>query len=78
MYGVADAIPALSCAENQDRYLDDLIGQFVRFIVSDERNGALELGNPEYTIGELGEVIVELTGSASKLKSKPLLPDDSW
>ena len=59
-------------------YVDDLIDAFVRFMSTDDsQTGPLNLGNPrEFTIRELAELILELTGSSSKLESKPLPADD--
>lgn len=59
-------------------YRDDLIEAFIRFMdTDDEVTGPLNLGNPnEFTIRELAEMVIELTGSASKLKSEPLPSDD--
>ena len=59
-------------------YRDDLIEAFIRFMATDEpETGPLNLGNPgEFTIRQLAELIIELTGSASKLKSEPLPSDD--
>ena len=37
----------------------------------------MNLGNPkEFTILQLAESIIELTGSASRIEKKPLPPDD--
>ncbi|MGI9199905.1 MAG: UDP-glucuronic acid decarboxylase family protein [Woeseiaceae bacterium] len=59
-------------------YRDDLIEAFIRFMdTDDEVTGPLNLGNPnEFTIRELAEMVIELTGSASKLVSEPLPSDD--
>jgi UDP-glucuronate decarboxylase len=59
-------------------YRDDLIEAFIRFMgTDDEMTGPMNLGNPnEFTIRELAELVIELTGSASKLKSEPLPSDD--
>jgi UDP-glucuronate decarboxylase len=43
----------------------------------DDLPGPVNLGNPdEFTIRELAELTVELTGSKSKLVFEPLPPDD--
>jgi len=62
-------------------YVDDLVEGFVRYM--DLPNDApdlplvLNLGNPsEFTIRELAEVIIDLTGSSSKLVYLPLPSDD--
>ncbi len=59
-------------------YRDDLIDAFIRFMgTDDEVTGPLNLGNPgEFTIRELAELVIELTGSSSKLKSEALPSDD--
>lgn len=59
-------------------FVDDLIEGFVRFMNSPaEVTGPLNLGNPgEFTIKELAELIIELTGSRSTLSYLPLPADD--
>lgn len=58
-------------------YVDDLIEGFVRFMDQTDFVGPLNLGNPgEFTILELAERVVALTGSRSKLKFEPLPKDD--
>ena len=59
-------------------YVDDLIEAFVRLMDSpDDFTGPVNTGNPgEFTIRELAEKIIDLTGSASKLEQKPLPKDD--
>lgn len=59
-------------------YVDDLIDAFVRFMgTEDVITGPLNLGNPnEFTVRELAETIIELTGSRSKLKFLPMPSDD--
>ena len=59
-------------------YRDDLIEAFIRFMATDEpETGPLNLGNPgEFTIRQLAELVIELTGSASRLTSEPLPSDD--
>jgi len=66
---------------NQTRsfcYVDDLIEAFVRFMgTQDECTGPMNLGNPgEFTIRELAETIIRLTGSNSTIICKPLPSDD--
>jgi UDP-glucuronate decarboxylase len=59
-------------------YVDDLIDGIVR-LMSSPRDfvGPVNLGNPgEYTIRELAESVLRLTGSRSKLTFKPLPSDD--
>ncbi len=59
-------------------YVDDLIEAFVRLMDSpDELTGPMNLGNPgEFTILQLAEKVIELTGSKSELVRKPLPHDD--
>ncbi|MDH5232479.1 MAG: SDR family oxidoreductase [Gammaproteobacteria bacterium] len=59
-------------------YVDDLIEGFVRFMASaDDVIGPINMGNPgEFTIKELAEKVIELTGSKSKLSYEPLPSDD--
>lgn len=59
-------------------YVDDLIEGFVRLMNSpEELTGPVNLGNPgEFTIKELAERVIDLTGSSSKLIHKPLPQDD--
>jgi len=59
-------------------YVDDLIEAFIRFMSTDEsETGPLNLGNPsEFTIRQLAEVVLDLTGSSSMLETKPLPMDD--
>lgn len=59
-------------------YVDELIDAFVRLMAtSDNFVGPVNLGNPgEFTIRELAETIIEMTGSSSKITYKPLPSDD--
>ncbi len=59
-------------------YVDDLINGFVRLMNSDDTvTGPINLGNPnEFTIRQLAEKVIELTGSRSKLIMMPLPSDD--
>jgi UDP-glucuronate decarboxylase len=59
-------------------YVDDLIEGFVRLMESPaELVGPVNLGNPgEFTIKELAGLVLELTGSKSKLAYLPLPQDD--
>lgn len=59
-------------------YVDDLIEAFVRLMnTPDDFTGPVNTGNPnEFTIKELAEKVIELTGSGSKLVYKPLPSDD--
>jgi UDP-glucuronate decarboxylase len=59
-------------------YVDDLVDGFVRLMASPtDVIGPVNLGNPgEFTIKELAELVLELTGSRSKLAYLPLPQDD--
>ena len=59
-------------------YFEDLIEGFVRLMESPaDVTGPMNLGNPgEFTIKELAELVLELTGSKSKLTYLPLPQDD--
>ncbi|MCL7489659.1 MAG: SDR family oxidoreductase [Desulfobulbaceae bacterium] len=59
-------------------YVDDLIEAFVRLMdTPDDFTGPVNTGNPgEFTIKELAEKVIDLTGSSSKLDYKPLPSDD--
>jgi UDP-glucuronate decarboxylase len=59
-------------------YVDDLIEGFLRLMDSPaDLPGPVNLGNPvEFTIRELAELVLELTGSPSKLVNRPLPMDD--
>ena len=59
-------------------YVDDLIEGFVRLMDSPrEVAGPMNLGNPgEFTILELAQRVIALTGSSSRIVHKPLPEDD--
>jgi UDP-glucuronate decarboxylase len=59
-------------------YVDDLIEGFVRIMGTEKGiTGPINLGNPgEFTMLELAEKIIKLTGSKSKLVFLPLPSDD--
>ena len=59
-------------------YVDDMIEGFLTLMATpDEVTGPVNLGNPvEFTIRELAEKVIELTGSKSELIYKPLPGDD--
>lgn len=66
---------------NQTRsfcYVDDLIDGFIRLFDSpDDFTGPVNLGNPgEFTILELAEKVITMTGSKSEIVFKPLPADD--
>ena len=59
-------------------YRDDLIDGMMRLMATpDEVTGPVNVGNPgEFTIRELAELTIELTGSKSKIVYMPLPGDD--
>lgn len=59
-------------------YVDDLIDAFVLLMDSpDDFTGPVNTGNPnEFTVLQLAEKVIELTGSKSKIVLKPLPSDD--
>jgi UDP-glucuronate decarboxylase len=59
-------------------FADDLVEGFLRLMDSPaDVTGPVNLGNPnEFTIRELAELVIELTGSASTIEHRPLPQDD--
>ena len=59
-------------------YVDDLIEGILRLMdTEDNFTGPVNLGNPaEFTIKELAESVLQLTGSRSRLVFRPLPSDD--
>jgi UDP-glucuronate decarboxylase len=59
-------------------YVDEMVDAFVRLMnTEDEFIGPVNLGNPgEFTIRELAEKTLQMTGSSSKLINMPLPQDD--
>lgn len=59
-------------------YVDDLIACMVAFMnYTPDFTGPMNMGNPgEFTIGELAEKIIDLTGSKSRIIHEPLPADD--
>ncbi len=60
------------------QYVDDLIEGMVRMMASPETfRGPVNIGNPhEFTILQLAELVIELTGSKSRIIRLPLPSDD--
>ena len=60
------------------QYVDDLLEGMIRMMnTGDQITGPVNLGNPvEFTILELAELILKMTGSQSKLTFLPLPQDD--
>jgi UDP-glucuronate decarboxylase len=59
-------------------YVDDLVEGLIRLMrTPDEITGPVNLGNPgEFTIRELAETIIDLTGTSSRIVHAPLPIDD--
>jgi len=59
-------------------YVDDLIEGFIRLMATDKAvTGPINLGNPtEFTMVELAHMVIDLTGSTSKIVHAPLPSDD--
>jgi UDP-glucuronate decarboxylase len=59
-------------------YVDDMIDGFLRMMdAPDDITGPMNLGNPvETSVAELAHLIIELTGSRSKIVHRPLPVDD--
>jgi UDP-glucuronate decarboxylase len=60
------------------QYVDDLVEGMIRMMATNDNfHGPINIGNPnEFTMIELAETILDLTGSASKLVFKPMPQDD--
>ncbi len=60
------------------QYVDDLVEGLVRMMASpDDFTGPVNIGNPnEFSILELAEKVIQLTGSRSRIVRMPLPPDD--
>jgi UDP-glucuronate decarboxylase len=59
-------------------YVDDLIDGMIRMMnTPDEFTGPVNIGNPdEFTIRQLAEAVIRITGSKSRIVYHPLPPDD--
>jgi UDP-glucuronate decarboxylase len=58
-------------------YVDDLIEGFVRLMNQNAVTGPINIGNPgEFTMLQLAELTLKLTGSKSKIVHRPLPGDD--
>jgi UDP-glucuronate decarboxylase len=59
-------------------FVTDLVDGLMKMMATDDSvTGPMNLGNPaEFTMLELAELVIELTGSASKIEFKPLPADD--
>jgi len=58
-------------------YVSDMIQGLMRMMNCDDFTGPVNLGNnKEFSIGELAELVLEITGSKSEIVHKPLPEDD--
>ncbi|WP_013630441.1 UDP-glucuronic acid decarboxylase family protein [Rubinisphaera brasiliensis] len=58
-------------------YVDDLIEGFIRMMNQTETIGPVNLGNPgEFTMKQLAQAILEITGATSGMTHEPLPQDD--
>src|SRR5712691_6687413 len=59
-------------------YVDDLVDGLVRLMeTGDDVTGPINIGNPaEFSIRELAEIVIDATGSRSRIVSRPLPADD--
>lgn len=58
-------------------YIDDLIEGLIKMMGNNDFNGPVNLGNPhEMTVYDLAKMIIEKTGSASRIVYMPLPADD--
>jgi UDP-glucuronate decarboxylase len=59
-------------------YVDDLVEGLMRLMGTDDSvTGPINLGNPdEFTIRQLADLVIEMTGSRSKIEQFPLPEDD--
>ena len=59
-------------------FVDDLIDGIVKLMdAPDEVTGPMNLGNPtEFTIAQLADLVVKMTGAKSQIEYRPLPTDD--
>jgi UDP-glucuronate decarboxylase len=59
------------------QYVDDLMEGMVRMMEQEDFIGPVNIGNPgEFTIRELADLVIELTGSSSEIWYLPPVPND--
>lgn len=59
------------------QYVDDLIEGMVRMITNEGFTGPVNIGNPgEFTILDLAKIVIEMTGSSSKIRHLPAVEHD--
>jgi UDP-glucuronate decarboxylase len=65
---------------NQSRsfcYVDDLVEGLMRMMNQGTETGPINMGNPtEFTVRELADIVLRLTGSKSRIEHRPLPQDD--
>ena len=72
LYGDGTQTRSVQCVQ----YVDDLIEGVIRLMRSEETR-PVNIGNPiEYSVREVAEMIVELSGSRSEISHQPLPEDD--
>lgn len=70
MYGTGDQTRSFC-------YVDDLVRGMIAMMDQNESTGPVNLGNPnEFSIKQLAESVIALTGSSSKIEYKQLPQDD--
>ncbi|HWN80533.1 MAG TPA: UDP-glucuronic acid decarboxylase family protein [Candidatus Udaeobacter sp.] len=58
-------------------YITDMIDGLIALMNHESVSGPVNLGNPEeFTIRELAETVIEMTGSMSVIEARPMPPDD--
>ncbi len=58
-------------------YVDDLVDGLLKMMAKDGFTGPVNLGNPdEFTVGELANIVIDMTGSSSKVVNCDLPIDD--
>jgi UDP-glucuronate decarboxylase len=59
------------------QYVDDLIEGMIRMMTTEDFTGPVNIGNPgEFTILELAQIVIEMTGSSSKVVHLPAVEHD--
>jgi len=58
-------------------YVDDTVDGLIKLMEQEQTVGPMNLGNPnEFTVRQLAELVIEMTGSKSKIINMPLPGDD--
>ncbi len=59
------------------QYVDDLVEGMIRMMTTEDFTGPVNIGNPgEFTILELAQIVIEMTGSSSKIVHLPAVEHD--